>query len=70
MYCAPQVENSLLLPDAQKSYEIFPRGVCYILNTGTGTSLKIYEKSHKVQYTTLKTNHIQSVVEQDRIDDR
>ena len=47
------------LTDAQKSYEVFPRGVCYILNTGTGTSLKIYEKAREVQYTILKTNHIQ-----------
>ena len=34
--------------DTQKSYEVFPRQVCYILNTGTGTSLKIYKKARKV----------------------
>ena len=56
--------------DAQKSYKIFPQGVCYILNTDTGTSLKIYKKARKVQYTTLKTNHIQICPEQDRINER
>ena len=39
----------LVEDDAQKSYEIFPRGVCYILNTVQRTGGQIYEKAREVQ---------------------
>ena len=55
--------------DAQKSYEVFPRGSCYILNTGTVTNFTNIRGKHvKVQYTTLKTNQPICVTKQERID--
>ena len=49
-------------------------GVFYILNTGPVQHLtshaKYNKKARKVQYTTLKTNHIQICPEQDYINKR
>ena len=49
--------------DAQKSYEVFPRGSCYILNsTGTVTNFTVIKIIRESTCSTIRgtlTNHIQ-----------
>ena len=57
--------------DAQKSYQLFSFGGVLHFEYWYGDQFwQPYEKARKVQYTTLKTNHIESVLEQDHINER
>ena len=54
---------SIAAVDAQESYAIFLEGVCYIFKIPVQRSDLSHTRKHvKVQYTTLKTNHIQMLL--------
>ena len=68
-------DRCCVVPDDQYLEEIFLQGVCSLHKiqhlASYGPILTKYTRKHvKVQYTNLKTNHIQSIQEQDHINER